>query len=99
MKQRQTSNIIVFSGRLHDHRWKDNVFKHKEMTKGMFCCDDIGELKEYVGSNLERDWEKKEIKITQPVMIQWHTEEFELPTHNCNTPADSGKLLMKAKER
>ena len=34
--------------------------------KGMFDCDDVGELKEYVGCKLDQDWNKKEIRITQP---------------------------------
>jgi hypothetical protein len=77
---------------------KKNVEKYKEMMKGMFDCDDVGELKEYVGCKLDRNWEKRELKITQPVLLQSFSDEFELPTQKYSTPAEAGKVLMKAKE-
>jgi hypothetical protein len=76
---------------------KSEVEKYKNMMKGMFDCDDVGELKEYVGCKLERNWNKREIKVTQPVLLQSYKDEFELPKQSCTTPAEPSKVLMKAK--
>ena len=55
---------------------KDDLFKHEEMMEGMFDCDEVRELKEHVGCELCRDWEKKETKITQSVLLQSCTTKF-----------------------
>ena len=60
--------------------------------KGLFDCDDVGELKEYVGCKLELDWDKRQIKVTQPVLLQSYQDK-----QNCTIPAEPGKVLIKAK--
>ena len=77
---------------------EQEVKKEKSAFMDHFNCDDVGELKEYVGCKLDRNWERRELKITQPVLLQSFSDEFELPTQKYSTPAEAGKVLMKAKE-
>jgi hypothetical protein len=44
-------------------RGKERLFKE-------FECNDLGELKEYVGCKIDCDYETRSIKITQLVLIQ-----------------------------
>jgi hypothetical protein len=60
----------------------------------LFDCDDVGELKEYVGCKVDYDQEIGTMKLTQLVMIQSFNEEFELPKGAApNTPAIPGTVL------
>ena len=81
---------------------KAAVMKAKTEMMKRFDCDDVGELKEYVGCKIDRfDMEgKPTIKITQPVLIQSFADEFGLdPTcHTPSTPAAPGSMLMKPSE-
>jgi hypothetical protein len=40
------------------------------MMHQFFECEDIGELKEYLGCKIERNKGSKSLKIAQPVIIQ-----------------------------
>ena len=63
-----------------------------------FDCDEIGNMDEYVGCKLERDYEKRTMKFTQPVLLQSFDDEFELPDGKAPvTPAPAGDTLMKGK--
>lgn len=66
----------------------------------MFDCDDVGELKEYVGSKVTRDLEGRWIRLTQPVLMQSFQDEFDLPTDGAepSTPAATGEVLRKVGE-
>ena len=69
----------------------------KQMTD-RFDCDEIGNMDEYVGCKVERDYENRSIKLTQPVMLQSFVDEFDLPSGPVpNTPAVPGETLVKAK--
>jgi hypothetical protein len=75
---------------------KLEVLKAKGEMMSRFDCDEVGEMKEYVGCKVDRDWEKGTLKLTQPVLLQSFTDEFELPEGNCpNTPAVPGDVLRK----
>ena len=68
----------------------------KSQMKGNFSCDEIGELKEYVGCKINHNKEERAMKITQPVMIQSFEDEFDLPGGAApNTPAVAGSILVK----
>jgi hypothetical protein len=55
-------------------------------------------MDEYVGCKVERNYEEGSIKMTQPVMLQSFTDEFELPEGPVpNTPATPGDALVRAK--
>lgn len=59
-----------------------------------FECDDIGEMREYVGCKIER--QRGLTKLTQPVLIQSLTDEFEIPDgHSPRTPAEPNSALPK----
>ena len=73
---------------------QDVVLTNKEKLKRLFECDDVGELKEYVGCKIDWDKENRTIKFTQPVQIRSFTDEFDLPTGSFKTPAEPGKVLI-----
>ena len=63
-----------------------------EMIK-RFDCDVIGNMNEYVGCKLERNWDNRSLKFTQPVMIQSFTDEFEVTIREQDLPASPGQIL------
>jgi hypothetical protein len=71
------------------------VLVSKEQMKKLFDCDDIGEMQEYVGCKVERNWQEGWIRLTQPVMLQTFIDEFDLDEHGKNprTPAEPGSVL------
>ena len=61
-----------------------------------FECDDVGELKEYLGCKIDRHMEDVGwIKITQPVLLQSFEDEFEMEETRKEifTPAVAGLVL------
>ena len=59
----------------------------KEQFKKHVDTDEQGEWKEYVGCKVERDWNKRCIRFTQPVMILSFRDEFDLPKESPPNPA------------
>ena len=73
---------------------RDDVRDAKQDLKGLFECDDIGPVQEYVGCKVEFDWAQGEAKFTQPVLIQSLRDEFGIvPDNDANTPATPGEVL------
>jgi hypothetical protein len=71
------------------------VSKYKNMMQQYFECEDIGELKEYVGCKI--DWNKKDksLKISQPVIIRSFQDEFGVkPDSKLATPASHGDTFV-----
>eukprot|EP00957_Ditylum_brightwellii_P008239 623296-Ditylum_brightwellii.AAC.1 len=68
----------------------------KEMMS-QFECNKLGEMDEYVGCKVERDLEARTIRLTQPVLLQSYTDEFQLDENGLtpSTPAESGSVLSK----
>ena len=60
-----------------------------------FECDDIGEVKEYVGCKIDWNLEDRQVRLTQSVLLQSYEDEFELPPTSrfTNTPALAGSVL------
>jgi len=58
-------------------------------------CDDVGEMKEYIGCKIDR--KGGQLKLTQPVLLQSFIDEFDLPNDKSypSTPAEQGSVLMK----
>jgi len=79
---------------------KDDVTKAKEQMMTLFNCNEIGEMKEYVGCKVDHDWNERCIKLTQPVMIQSFVDKFELGKweRNPTTPADPNTTLIKGED-
>ena len=74
-----------------------NVAQAKRDMKNEFDCDDLGDLKEYVGCKVEYNKDEGWIKLTQPVLIQSLSDEFEIKTSDVpKTPAPEGQVLRKA---
>jgi len=69
----------------------------KAQMMKQFECEDVGELKEYIGCKVERNKEEQWIKLTQPVLMQSYKDEFEIPTNEKvpTTPAIPGEVLQK----
>ena len=58
-----------------------------------FECDEIGELKEYIGCKIERG--DNYMKATQPVMIKSFMDKFGINKEwKPATPAPQGKVLV-----
>ena len=72
----------------------------KEEMKTLFDCDDVGEMKEYVGCKVERNPEENSIRITQPVLIQSLEDEFDIPESMRvpKTPAEGHDVLLRGTE-
>jgi hypothetical protein len=71
------------------------VSEKKKMT-GRLKCDDLGEMKEYVGCKIDYKRESQSCKFTQPVLLQSLNDEFELPNENPTTPAAADTVLQQA---
>jgi hypothetical protein len=61
--------------------------------KSQMECKDSGDLVEYIGCKLDRDVEGRTTNITQPVLLQSLTDEFELPAREYRVPDPAGKVL------
>eukprot|EP00957_Ditylum_brightwellii_P156265 11893730-Ditylum_brightwellii.AAC.1 len=68
--------------------WIDDcmVWRPKEIMKEDFDksnkysdCDDVGEVKEYVGCKIQKEDGGKSFKFTQPVLMKSFADEFDLP--------------------
>jgi hypothetical protein len=72
----------------------EGVYNAKASMMNLFDCDDVGELKEYVGCKVDYDRANGTMKLTQPVMVQSFVDEFDLPSGAApNTPAIPGTVL------
>jgi len=78
-------NLIVGS--------KAAVLEARKDMMDRFECEDCGEIEEYVGCKIVKDG--RELKFTQPVLLQSYSDEFELPNRNVTTPATPGTVLQK----
>ncbi len=74
---------------------KAAVLEAKKAMMERFECNDCGEIKEYVGCKIVQDG--RELKLTQPVLLQSYTDEFELPACEFATPAVPGSVLKPVK--
>ena len=70
---------------------KDNVLKVKAEFFKHFQCDDLGELNEYIGVKVNRN--SQCMILTQPVLLQSFTDEFDVPGAAQDTPAVPGSVL------
>ena len=69
----------------------------KKQMMDRFDCDEVGELKEYVGCKIDRNMEEGSIKLTQPVLMQSYSDEFNLPEGAApNTPAIPGTMMHRS---
>ena len=72
---------------------RKHVEKLKDKMMQLFDCDDVGELKEYVGCIIER--KPGFMRLTQPLQLRKFQDEFDLETHRGNpqTPAEPHSVL------
>lgn len=77
---------------------KSEVPRKNEEFMQRFGCDDVGDVKEYVGCKIDRDEKYNSIKFTQPVTLQSFDDEFETSEKKPNTPAEAGTVLAKCKD-
>ena len=61
-----------------------------------FKCDDIGDIEEYLGYEVERCREKRQVKPIQTVILQSYTDKFDLPPtgKSTNIPTLAGSVLF-----
>jgi hypothetical protein len=74
---------------------RNNIMDSKEEMKRLFDYDDIGEIREYVGCKVERNWQERWIRL------QSFIDEFDLDEHGKDprTPAEQGIVLKPPKEK
>ena len=78
---------------------KDSTIEEmKNAFKKHFACDDVGEMKEYIGCKVERNRDEGWLKFTQPVLLQSYQDEFKLPKGSYSTPGEPGKILEACAE-
>ena len=80
----------------------ERVNKEKGGFVSRFDCDDIGEVKEYIGCKIDKDVKDNIFKFTQPAIIQIFRDEFELGRECAKTSAtlaDPGTVLVKAEDK
>ncbi len=67
----------------------------KQQIMERIDCDDVGDLKEYIGCKIDR--KGGQLKMTQPVLLQRFFDEFDLPSDKSypSTPAEPRSVLMK----
>jgi hypothetical protein len=71
----------------------------KAQMMNRFDCDEVGNMDEYVGCKLERNWDEGWIRFLQPVLLQSYKDEFNLPDEKePKTPAETGQILMPCNE-
>jgi hypothetical protein len=72
------------------------AFAKKQLTS-KFDCDEIGNSDKYVGCKVDRNFDDKLIKLTQPMMLQSFVDEFPmcLEGRASYTPATPGEHLVK----
>jgi hypothetical protein len=74
---------------------KEEVSKYKNMMQEYFECEDIGELKEYVGCKIDQNKKDKSLKISQLVIIGSFQDEFGVkPDFKLETPASHGDKFV-----
>ena len=71
------------------------VVKAKDDMLKRFDCDDIGEVNEYLGCKIDINKEEGSLRMTQPVLLQSYSDEFNLPETGrvSNIPAVAGSVL------
>ena len=69
----------------------------KKFTKTV-DCDDIGEMKEYIGTKINIDQHNKTVQIKQPVLVQSLNDKFNIaePNSKCEMPATASTCLMNS---
>ena len=76
-----------------NEKYMDDV---KQKFMNTVDCNDMGATVEYIGTKIDIDKTKRELKITQPVLVQSLRDEFEFENpNNCpETPAPASTHLM-----
>jgi hypothetical protein len=77
---------------------ESELLESKKQLMEIFDCDDQGPMREYIGCKVDYGYEKKHrcMKITQPVLVQSLSDEFELNMDNLVvTPGVPGQVLQK----
>ena len=74
---------------------KENVVKSRDEMLRRFDCDDVGEVKEYLGCKVDIDGKNRALRLTQPVILQSFLDEFQFPDSGRvqNIPAVAGSVL------
>ena len=72
-----------------------NVNDSKNEMSRRFDCDDVGEVKEYLGCKVDVEINNSALKLTQPVLLQSFKDEFDLPNSGRvqNVLAVAGSVL------
>ena len=76
------------------------VDRERKRMMEKFDCDDIGEIKEFIGCKISRKKKKRSMRITQPVLLQSFNDEFAAGKKGgaVGSPGAPGETLHKCDE-
>jgi hypothetical protein len=69
------------------------IAKAKEHIKKEFDCDDVSEMTEFIGCKIDLDRSAKTMRLTQPVLLQSFSDEFDIGQQKADVPAKAGSML------
>jgi hypothetical protein len=79
---------------------KRDVEDCKQKFKGYFEIDELGIINEYVGCKIEFNRQEGWLKMTQPVLLQSFSDEFEMPGGRFPvTPAVPGSVQVEGENK
>ena len=68
-----------------------------DLRNWLRCQRNVGDVDEYVGCKIVRDYDENSFKFTHPVMLQSFKDEYDTKaTRTPATPAEPGSVLVKA---
>ena len=77
----------------------ERVNKEKGGFVSRFDCDDIGEVKEYIGCKIDKDVKDNIFKFTQPAIIQSFRDEFELECQDTSNTSRSRNIIGEGRRQ
>jgi hypothetical protein len=63
-----------------------------------FDCEDVGKMLEFVGNKIDVEYKNRTAKMTQPVLLQSLTDEFDIGNAVSELPATAGSMLSYKQE-
>lgn len=75
---------------------REAAIQEKRKMKALFDCDDLGTMREYMGSKISLNWQNGTVKVMQPVLVQSFEDKFDVkPNTNLKTPFLTRQVLRK----
>jgi hypothetical protein len=86
-------NVVLLLNDILSTWSRQAVAQTKSRLRKHFSLDEQGEFVEYIGCKIERSLKDRWMKLTQPVLIQSFSDEFDLPEEKPVLPAKAGEVM------